>query len=113
MTVPAFAEDEPSPEPAVVTPPPVRDRNAVLRVSSASPAQSLASAISYALYDNQKVTLRAIGAGAVNQSMKGCAIARGYVAQRGLDLVVRPGFTQVEGEFGDEVSAMLFIVKVE
>lgn len=90
-----------------------RNPDEPLRVGAASPAQSLASAISHALYDNQKVVLRAIGAGSVNQAMKGCAIARGYVAQRGLDLVVRPGFTEVEGKHGDELSAMLFIVKVE
>lgn len=90
-----------------------RTKDTILRVGAASPAQSLASAISHALYDNQKVTLRAIGAGSVNQAMKGCAIARGYVAQRGLDLVVRPGFTEVEGTRGDELSAMLFVVKVE
>lgn len=92
---------------------PTNHEKGVLRVGAASPAQSLASAISHALYDNQKVVLRAIGAGSVNQAMKGCAIARGYVAQRGLDLVVRPGFTEVEGKHGDELSAMLFIVKVE
>lgn len=84
-----------------------------LRVSAASPPQSLASAISHALYDNRRVTLRAIGAGAVNQAMKGCAIARGYVAQRGLDLVVRPGFTEVRGQREDDLSAMVFVVKVE
>lgn len=92
----------------------VRDSDeALLRVSASSPPQSLASAISHALYDNRKVTLRAIGAGAVNQAMKGCAIARGYVAQRGYDLVVKPGFTEVKGHHEDDLSAMVFVVKVE
>jgi stage V sporulation protein S len=86
---------------------------ALLRVSASSPPQSLASAISHALYDNRRVTLRAIGAGAVNQAMKGCAIARGYVAQRGYDLVVKPGFTEVKGYHEDDLSAMVFVVKVE
>lgn len=39
--------------------------------------------------------MRAIGAGAVNQAVKACAIARGYVAVRGIDLLVRPGFGTV------------------
>lgn len=67
----------------------------VLRVSNTSIPADLGSAISYALYDGRKVTLRAIGAGAVNQAVKGIAIARGYVAQRSLDLVCAPGFTTV------------------
>lgn len=88
----------------------VANNEMILRVGAASPAQSLASAISHAVYDGKRVVLRAIGAGAVNQAMKACAIARGYVAQRGLDLVVRPGFTEVSGSRGDELSAMIFIV---
>lgn len=107
MATPA-PEAESLPEPVVDT-----GHEVILRVSSGSPAQSLASAISHAVYDSKRVKLRAIGAGAVNQSMKGCAIARGYVAQRGLDLVVRPGFTEVEGRRGDELSAMIFIVVVQ
>lgn len=91
----------------------VRGNEVTLRVGGGTPAQSLASAISHALYDNKRVTLRAIGAGAVNQAMKGAAIARGYVAQRGLDLVVKPGFTEVKGRRDDDLSAMIFVVKVE
>lgn len=68
----------------------------VLRVSNTSSPADLASAISYALYDGRKVILRAIGAGAVNQAVKGVAIARGYVAQRSLDLACAPGFTTVK-----------------
>lgn len=67
----------------------------VLRVSNTSSPADLASAISHALYDGRKVVLRAIGAASVNQAVKGIAIARGYVAQRGLDLVCIPGFTEV------------------
>ncbi len=90
-----------------------RGNEVILRVGGSSPALSLASAISHAVYENRRVVLRAIGAGAVNQAMKACAIARGYVAQRGLDLVVRPGFTEVEGKRGDGLSAMVFIVLVQ
>lgn len=85
-------------------------RDTVLRVGGSSPAHSLAAAISHAVYDGKRVVLRAIGAGAVNQAMKGAAVARGYVAQRGLDLVIRPGFTAVTGAQNEEVSAMIFVV---
>lgn len=77
----------------------------ILRVSNTSPPASLASAISHAVHDGSQVTLRCIGAASVNQGIKGIAIARGYVAQRGHDLVCAPGFTTVQMSDGD-VSAI-------
>jgi stage V sporulation protein SpoVS len=53
---------------------------------------ALAASISFALVDSKKVILRAIGASAVSQMVKAAAIARQYVASRGVDLVARPGF---------------------
>jgi stage V sporulation protein S len=78
-----------------------------LRVSGGSNPQSVASAIAHAIYDTRQVKLRAVGAGAVNQAVKSIAIARGYVAPRGLDLVCVPGFTTIESRDG-EISAMVF-----
>lgn len=80
-----------------------------LRVSGGSNPQSVASAIAHAIYDNRQVKLRAVGAGAVNQAVKALAIARGYVAPRGLDLTVKPGFTTIESRDG-EISAIVFAV---
>ena len=87
----------------------------VLRVSNTSPPAELASAISYALYDGKRVVLRAIGAGAVNQAVKAVAIARGYVAQRSLDLACAPGFTTVKmnnrvTQVPEDVSAIIIRV---
>lgn len=79
-----------------------------MRVSASSNPQSLASAISYAIYDNRPVTLRAIGAGAIAQGMKAVAIARGFTAPRGFDIAVVPGWANVTGGQGDELSAMTF-----
>lgn len=80
-------------------------------MKSSSNPQSLASAISHAVYDSRKVTLRAIGAGAVNQAIKACAIARGYVAPRGIDLTIKPGFATVTMHDGD-VSAITLLIMV-
>lgn len=80
-----------------------------LRVSASSNPQSLASAIAHAIYDNRAVKLRAVGAGAVNQAVKAIAIARGYVAPRGLDLTCKPGFTTIESRDG-EISAIIFAI---
>lgn len=84
----------------------------IFRVGSASPASSLAAAISHAVYDGKKTTLRAIGAGAVNQAVKAIAIAQSYVGQRGLVLSCRPGFATVKMKDGD-VSAIVLRVHAE
>lgn len=84
----------------------------ILRVSNTSSPVALASAISHALYDGKKVTLRAIGAGAVNQAVKGIAIASGYVAQRGLSLSCRPGF-QTLNVADQTVSAIVLRVSAD
>lgn len=83
-----------------------------LRVSGGSNPQSVASAIAHALYEHRQVKLRAIGASSVNQMVKACAIARGYVAPRGLDLTCKPGFTTVQSRDG-EISAVVMHVTVD
>jgi stage V sporulation protein S len=82
-----------------------------LRVSAGSNAQAVGSAIAHALYEKPQVKLRAVGASAVNQAVKAIAIARGYVAPRGLDLTCRPGFTTVESRDGS-ISAIVFTISV-
>lgn len=80
-----------------------------LKVAAGSNPQALASAIAHAIYDTRMVKLRAVGAGANNQAVKAIAIARGYVAPRGLDLVCKPGFATIESRDG-EISAIVFVV---
>lgn len=82
-----------------------------LRVSAGSNPQSVASAIAHAIYDYKSVKVRAVGAGSVNQAVKAIAIARGYVAPRGYDLICKPGFTTVESRDG-EISAIVFTISV-
>jgi stage V sporulation protein S len=82
-----------------------------LRVGAGSNAQSVGSAIAHALYESPQVKLRAVGASAVNQAVKAIAIARGYVAPRGLDLTCRPGFTTVDSRDG-QISAIVFTISV-
>lgn len=80
-----------------------------LRVGAGSNPQSVASAIAHAVYDSRQVKLRAVGAGAVNQAVKALAIARGYVAPRGIDLTFKVGFATIESRDG-EISAIVFTV---
>jgi len=87
----------------------VSNEEPFLRVSASSNPQSVASAIAHAIYDARHVKLRAVGAGAVNQAVKAIAIARGYVAPRGMDLSCIPGFTTIESRDG-EISAIVFAI---
>lgn len=85
----------------------------VLRVKSTSSVTPLASAISHAVYSKKPLVIRAIGAGAVNQAIKAVAVARGFVAPRGLDLSIRPGFDFVEmADSKEPVTAIVLKVDV-
>jgi len=81
----------------------------ILRVSAGSNPQSLASAIAHSIYETRTCKIRAVGAGAVNQAVKAIAIARGYTAPRGLDLVCIPGFASIASHDG-QISAIVFVV---
>lgn len=71
-----------------------------LKVSNKSNPNSVAGMIAHMMKENKKVEVQAIGAGAINQTVKAIAIARGFLAPAGINLVCIPGFTdvQVEGE---------------
>ena len=62
------------------------------------------------LSETDKVEMQAIGAGAVNQAVKSIAIARGFVASLGINLICIPAFSTVLIE-GEEKTGMKFIVK--
>ena len=95
------------------------NRESTIKVSARSDAKALAGTIATALLDQPRVKMRAIGASAVNQSVKAVAIARGYVALRGQDLVMRPGFettTDIShpGTSGStELSVVVFYLSVQ
>ena len=69
----------------------------VLKVSSKSNPNSVAGAIAGVLREsgNTEIELQVIGAGALNQAIKAIAIARGFVAPSGINLVFVPAFTDV------------------
>jgi stage V sporulation protein S len=78
----------------------------VIRVSNTSNPSSVASVIARAVDAGRYPKLRAIGASSVNQATKACAIARGFVAPKGIDLTFIIGFDDVKGESGDSISAI-------
>ncbi|ERI92931.1 stage V sporulation protein S [Clostridiales bacterium oral taxon 876 str. F0540] len=82
----------------------------VLKVSAKSNPNSVAGALAGVLRENSTAEIQAIGAGALNQAVKAIAIARGFVAPTGIDLVCIPAFTDVEID-GDERTAIKLIVQ--
>ena len=68
----------------------------VLKVSSRSNPNSVAGALAGVVRQVGSVEVQVIGAGALNQAIKAIAIARGYVAPSGIDLVCIPTFADVE-----------------
>ena len=68
----------------------------LLKVSSNSIPSAVAGAIAGVVRAEGKVQIQTIGAGALNQSIKGIAIARGYIAPTGQELVCVPFFKDIE-----------------
>lgn len=82
----------------------------VLKVSAKSSPNSVAGALAGVLREKGNAEIQAIGAGALNQAIKAVAIARGFVAPSGIDLVCIPAFTDIEID-GEERTAMKLIVQ--
>ncbi|EQG64038.1 stage V sporulation protein S [Clostridioides difficile DA00142] len=81
-----------------------------LKVSSKSNPNSVAGALAGVLRERGVAEIQAIGAGALNQAIKSIAIARGFVAPSGMDLVCIPAFTDIEIE-GDKKTAIKLIIE--
>ncbi|MDI6618238.1 MAG: stage V sporulation protein S [Clostridiales bacterium] len=82
----------------------------VLKVSAKSNPNSVAGALAGVIRERGGAEMQAIGAGAINQAVKAIAIARGFVAPGGLDLVCIPAFTDIQID-GEERTAIKLIVQ--
>ena len=83
----------------------------VLRCKTSTDANKLAGSI-YSTYQANKgedIYIRVIGAGALNQAVKAVAIARGFVAPAGVDLICFPAFAEVEVEGEDRTGIKLIV----
>jgi stage V sporulation protein S len=81
----------------------------LLKVATHSNPKSVAGALAAIVEKDGKVELHAVGAGAVNQAAKAIAIARGFVAPKGFNLVTTIAFAKVEID-GNEKTAIKFVV---
>ena len=82
----------------------------LLKISSKSNPNSIAGALAGLIKETGKAEMQAIGAGALNQAIKGIAIARGFLAPSGIELVCIPAFTAVEVE-GEEKTGIKLIIR--
>lgn len=81
----------------------------VLRVSTKSNPNSVAGALAGVLREKGTAELQAVGAGALNQAVKAVAIARGFVAPSGIDLVCVPAFADIEIDGEERIAIKLII----
>ena len=82
----------------------------ILKVSSKSDANRVAGALANVLKEKSSVEIQAIGAGALNQAIKGIAIARGFVAPTGKNLICIPAFSDIMID-GEERTAIKLLVE--
>ena len=81
----------------------------VLKVSAKSNPNSVAGALAGVLRVHGRAEMQAIGAGALNQAIKAIAIARGFVAPSGMDLICIPAFIEIEIEGGQRTAIKLLV----
>ena len=82
----------------------------VLKVSAKSSPNKVAGSLAGVLREKGGAEIQAIGAGALNQAIKAVAIARGFVAPSGIDLICIPAFTDIEID-GEERTAIKLIIQ--
>ena len=80
-----------------------------LKAGAKTNPNSLAGAIAGLIREEGSVEIQTIGAGALNQAVKAVAIARGFVAPSGYDLIIIPAFEDIDID-GEERTAIKLII---
>ncbi len=83
-----------------------------LKVSSKSNPNSVAGALANVFRSDGSVEIQAVGAGALNQAIKAVAIARGFLAPSGKNIVCVPAFTDISID-GEERTAIKLIIETK
>ena len=78
-----------------------------IKVRPGSPVDGIASLLVSSIAEERRITLRAIGAGAVNQAIKGAIRGRQLLSGQGEDMYLIPGFATVIGGDNEEVTAIV------
>ena len=80
-----------------------------LKVSSKSNPNSVAGALAGVIREHGKAEMQVIGAGALNQGIKAVAIARGFLAPAGYNLICIPCFVDIQIDEEDRTALKLLV----
>lgn len=83
----------------------------LIKVSAQSRSTAVAGAVAGVMREQGYAEIQAIGASAINQAIKAVTIARGYLEQDAIDLVVVPSFTEVDIEGNERTALRLAVFK--
>ena len=81
----------------------------ILKVSSKSNPSKVAGAIANVFRGQGVAEIQTIGAGSLNQAIKAVAIARGFVAPSGKNLVIIPAFSDITIDGAEKTAIKLII----
>jgi stage V sporulation protein S len=82
----------------------------IIKVKAISRTAAVAGAIAGVMREQKHAEVQAIGAGAVNQAVKALILAKNFLKQDGMDIVIIPEFVNIEIE--DKVrTAIKFVVE--
>jgi stage V sporulation protein S len=82
----------------------------IIKVAAKSRPASVAGAIAGVVREHGRAEVQAIGASAVNQAIKAVAVARGYLAADGLDVICIPIFIELSID-GLERTAVRLVIE--
>ena len=82
----------------------------ILKVSSKSSPNAVAGSLAMTIREHGNAEIQVVGAGALNQAIKAIAIARGFLAPSGINLVCIPAFTEVTID-GEQRTAIRLLVE--
>jgi stage V sporulation protein SpoVS len=83
----------------------------VVLVKGGSNIHSVAGSILHAIRNGaHQVETRSVGAGAVNQAAKACAVARQLAAKEGLELTLAPRFQDITMDNGSRTAVVFAVV---
>jgi stage V sporulation protein S len=83
----------------------------LIKVAAHSRSTSVAGAIAGMIREGKPVLVQAVGAGAVNQAVKAAAIARGYLEEDEIEIVLIPSFVEIDIDENERTAVRLEVLR--
>ena len=81
----------------------------IIRVAARSRTAAVAGAVAGLFREQGFVEVQAIGAAAVNQALKAIVLAKGYLAEEGVEILFVPSMLEVEIEGAERTAVRLTV----